>query len=457
MVNVPVTIELASGAGRSIIQLASFRTDSQGTGSPKFQVPANVQGDYELRVSARTSYGLEQISHAVEVARSWRVMVTTDKPVYQPGQTIHIRGLALQKSDRHPVAGERGEFRLTDPKGNVVFQERTVTSKFGIMSTNCPLADEIIEGNYQIDCQVGDTNSSSAVEIKKYVLPKFRITTELNRTYYGSADLLQGTVDCAYFFGQPVANGKVNIDIRTTDVGPQVLTTLVQPTDRQGHASFEFRLPDQLVGRPSDNGDARLNLSITITDSAGQSQTKETSCLVTNRPLRLEVIPESGKLVRGLENRIYLLATYADGQPADNVRIAVSGLNKELTTDQMGACVLELTPQSEVVKLTLAAQDSEGRAVTQEARLECETDSNAFVLRVDNPVVEAGTTLHLMALGGGSQSVFVDFIKDGQLLLTQSIEVRNGRGMLDVDLPPELSGTVQICAIVLPNDGFPVH
>jgi len=66
LADVPVTIELASTATQSAIQLASFRTDPRGTGSPRFQIPANVQGNHTLRISARTSRGNEQITHAVQ-------------------------------------------------------------------------------------------------------------------------------------------------------------------------------------------------------------------------------------------------------------------------------------------------------------------------------------------------------------------------------------------------------
>ncbi|HVW00039.1 MAG TPA: MG2 domain-containing protein, partial [Planctomycetaceae bacterium] len=453
LADVPVTIELASKERRPIIQLASFRTDARGTGSPEFRIPEGIQGDYELRVSARRRGGIEQIVRDVQIARSWRVMVTTDKPVYQPGQTIHMRSLALQQPSRRPVAGQKADFRLTDPKGNVVFQQQIVTSKFGIVSADCPLAEEIIEGTYLIECRVGDTSSSAAVEVKKYVLPKFRIATNLDRTYYAPGDVLRGTLECAYFFGQPLAHGDAIVEIHTTDVAPRLLTTLECRLDAKGRGEFEYRLPDHLVGREQDQGDARARLTLTVADSAGQSQSQDVSCLVTNRPLRIEIIPESGKLVRGVQNRIYLLATYADGRPAADVRIAVSGISEELTTDQLGACVLELKPHSSSLELAFSVRDDEGHSVSQTTKLECDVASDAFALRIENPVIDGGQTLHLTAVGHGSQPVFVDFIKDRQLLLTASIEMEKGLGVLSVDLPAELSGTVQVCAYRFAEQG----
>lgn len=457
LTDVPVTIELASTSDRPVVQLASFRTDERGTGSPAIRIPDDASGNYELRVSAKTRGGLEQVRHSVQVARSWRLMVSTDKPVYQPGQTIHLRGLALRRPDRKPVAGETAELRVADPKGNVVFQDRTVTSRFGIVSADCHLADEILEGSYQVECRVGDTNSTATVQVQKYMLPKFRIAAEVDRSYYAPDDLLKGDIDCKYFFGKPVADGAVSVEIRATDVATRVLTTLALKTDKDGRAVFEYRLPTDFIGKEADDGNARLGISIKITDSAGQSQEKALSCLVTNRPLRLEVIPESGKLIRNVENRIYALATYADGRPAARIRIAASGFENESTTDELGVCVFELTPRTNSIDLILSARDDQGHSTTQKMSLECEAATNAFVLRVTNPVVGAGQTLNMVTLGGGSQPVFVDFIKDGQLLLTKVVDVRDGVGKLDIDLPVELTGTVQVCAYRFNSEGIPVR
>lgn len=455
--DVQVHIELVSMDSDEVFQLVSFRTNEHGTGQPVLKIPEHLDGDYELRVRAETRKGIEEISRTVQVKRSWQIMVSSDKPVYQPGQTIRIRSLALRRPDRKPVAGERVEFRISDPKGNVIFQERSVTSKFGIASTDCPLATEIIEGNYRIDCQIGETNSGAVVEVKKYVLPKFRIDVKLDRPYYGPADQLTGSIQCDYFFGQPVANGTVAIEIRSTEITSRLLKALLVQTDKNGHATFEYRLPDNLVGRETDAGDARLSLSITVRDTANQSQTKDVDCIVTSRPLRLEVIPESGTLMQGVKNNIYLFATYADGQPAANVRVAISGIDHELKTDEMGICLLELNPTEASVDLTIVARDDLGNAITEQVQLTCDVAKNAFILRVDHPVLQGGETLTLSVFGDGSQPVFVDFIKDGQLLLTESMGISGGHGSLQVDLPPGLSGTVQLCAYRFASEGLPVR
>ena len=42
--------------------------------------------------------------------------------------------------------------------------------------------------------------------------------------------------------------------------------------------------------------------------------------------------------------------------------------------------------------------------------------------------------------------MFVDLIKDGQTVLTTSVDMQAGRGQTEVDLPPDLFGTIELCA-----------
>src|SRR5690606_10198805 len=76
----------------------------------------------------------------------------------------------------------------------------------------------------------------------------------------------------------------------------------------------------------------------------------------------------------------------------------------------------------------------------------------AFVLRTDRAVYGGGQTVSLAVIATGREPVFVDVLKDGQPLLTRTIEIADGRGELTLDLPPEASGTLQMLAYRLDPD-----
>jgi uncharacterized protein YfaS (alpha-2-macroglobulin family) len=325
------------------------------------------------------------------------------------------------------------------------------------MSTDCALATEIIEGPYTVRCNMGGTEQAMSIDVMKYVLPKFQIGLTLDRSFYQPGQKLKGTVQADYFFGKPVAEGTVKVVLSTTDVGPQGLKELELTTDASGKAEFEFVLPKRLVGRPQNNGDADVRVAVTVTDTAGQKYSVAQSRVVTNQPVRIEVIPETGTLVRGVKNKVYLFTTHADGTPA-KTRIAVNGQDKEITTSRLGVGTLEITPDADTIGLTIRATDQgdAGFVGRRHVKLACGKPGRDFLFRTDKAVYTGGESVNVVALGGGVEPVFLDFIKDDQTVLTQVIDVNKGRGEFAFDLPAELFGTLRLCAYRYGAEGLPV-
>ena len=454
LVGVPVDIELANKGRDHTIRLASFTTDRFGSGAPQLRLPEWEDGEYNLSVRARFARDEEIVLRTIKLHRKWQVMLSSDKPVYQPGQVIHLRSLALRKPDLKPIAGQAIEFSIVDPKGNRIFQQKSVTSRFGISSTDCPLADEIIQGTYQLQCTVGGTSTTAAVEVKQYVLPKFKVDLEFDRPYYSPGERVVASVRAAYFFGQPVRGADIEAHLEST--GPlHVIDKAQTHTDEQGHASIEFGLPTALVGRPQDSAAARILLTVKLRDSAGQEHSSSASRIVTDQPIHLRVIPESGTLKRNLANSVYVFTSYPDGSPA-RTHIAVSGMDRELASNELGLAVLEIRPTTEQVNWTMRATDNQGRVGQREITLKCGANSEDFLVRLDKVIYRGGDTMHLVALGGGREPVYIDLIKDGQTVATDAIPVNDGRGEYQFDLPPELFGTVELCAYRYSAQGWPV-
>jgi uncharacterized repeat protein (TIGR01451 family) len=449
---VHVRIDLQRKATGEVVELAHFTTDAQGTGQPRFQVPDWGNADCELHVTA-VGAPSESVSYPVKLRRERQVMLSCDKPVYQPGQTIRVRSLALRRPDLRPVAGEEATFTVTDPKGNVIFKQAGKSSAYGIASADCPLADEIIEGQYVIDGTVGDTSSRLAVEVKKYVLPKFKVGVTLDRPYYTPGQKVTATVDAAYFFGQAVA-GAVEIEARVSGQEKPLYQAGVK-ADANGRAVFSFVLPNDLARQ--SGGDVSLRVAGAVTDTAGHQERKEIATIVTASPLRVEAFAENGTLVAGAVNKVYVFTTYADGRPA---RTRLSGLvpvqDAALRTNEVGVLEFLFNAGGDGLDVTLTAEDDAGLRADTKVRIPCGQVGQDFLLRTDKATYDGGDTIALTVLGAGREPVFVDLVRDGQTLLTDTITVANGQGELHIDLPPDLSGTLQLCAYRVAPDQVPV-
>ena len=89
--------------------------------------------------------------------------------------------------------------------------------------------------------------------------------------------------------------------------------------------------------------------------------------------------------------------------------------------------------------------------------LTCGKADDDFLVRTDAAVYKGGQTMHVVALGGGNEPVFLDLIKDGQTMLTDLIPMTDGRGEYAFDLPPELFGTIELSAYRYAAAGAPVR
>lgn len=444
--NLPVHVKLVSRESKAIVSETKIETAAAGPTNVSFEPPADLSGEFDLVVSAQTDLNeSEQLQQVVTIRRAVRLMLSCDKPVYQPGQMIHVRSLTLRRPDLKPVEGEPAIFSVVDTNGNVIFKRTQPTSKFGIAAADCQLATEILEGTYQIRCEVAGEASERSVEVRRYVLPKFKLNLSLDKPFYQPGETISGTLDAAYFFGKPVASGDVKLQLLTSDAEAHVLAEVSEKTDSEGKLPFTFKLPDQLVGQEQQGGDATIRVAVEVTDSAGQSQAALVQRTVTSQAIHIDIIPEAGRIVPGIANKLYVFATYPDGQPVKG-KVTLEGRDKAAETSELGVAVFELEPQQPgtTFALEVSASDDAGRSTRIAMTFSTSKASHDYVLRSDKPIYNAGETMHLQALGGGKEPVFVDLLKDGQSLLSKTIELTDGKGELAIDLPAEITGVVEL-------------
>ena len=443
--NLPVTVALVNHQTHQVISETQVDTVADGPTYVSFDPPAGARGEFDLVVKAQTGTTEdEMLSQVVTIRRAVRLMLSCDKPVYQPGQTIHVRSLTLRRPDLKPVQAETATFTVFDTNGNAIFKRSMPTSKFGIAAADCQLATEILEGTYRIHCQVAGEFSERTVEVRKYVLPKFKVSLTLDKPFYQPGETISGTLDAAYFFGKPVAAGEVKLQLLTSDVQANVLEEKTEKTDAEGKLQFSFKLPDQLVGQEQTGGDATVRIAAQVTDTAGQSQATLTTRTVTSQAIHLSVIPEASRFVPGIQNKVYVFASYPDGQPVKNGKVTIG--QKTAQTSEMGIATFELEGQKPDITFTLdiSASDDTGRSIRQSMAFATGPALQDYIVRTDKPIYDGGETMNLEALGGGNEPVFIDLLKDGQSLLSKTIEMKDGRGELAIDLPAEISGAIEL-------------
>ncbi|TRY81375.1 hypothetical protein DNTS_021192, partial [Danionella cerebrum] len=126
--------------------------------------------------------------------------IQTDKPLYNPGQTVNFRVVTLDV-DLVPLDQM---VRSADNNNIRVAQWTNVSSTNWILELSYDLNIEAQVGMYTLKAFIGDRMYSQVFEVKKYVLPKFDVTVNAPQTV-SVGDLTLAVEVCAkYTYGQPV-------------------------------------------------------------------------------------------------------------------------------------------------------------------------------------------------------------------------------------------------------------
>jgi A-macroglobulin TED domain/Alpha-2-macroglobulin family/Carboxypeptidase regulatory-like domain/A-macroglobulin receptor binding domain/MG2 domain/Alpha-2-macroglobulin bait region domain len=469
-------------AGRGSVQIELLEPDAKpqllfqgglnrrGTTEAQFRLPTGLIGSYQLHYVADTAIGTTEFSQSVRLEDKVSILLTTEKPIYQPGQTIHVRALALNRAD-HEAAGQRDlTFEVEDSRGNKVFKKVTETDEYGVASAAFVLADEVNLGAYHLRALIGNadapTNTAEiAINVELYVLPKFKVAVELGKEGrkqkhgYQPGDHVIGTVRANYFFGKPVDHSEVNLKASAIDVTLFEAASAHGKTDADGVYHFDLRLPDYFAGRPLSHGAARVLIEATVRDSSGHAETRGEPITVSDSPILLTAIPEGGTLVPHLENQVFILASYPDGSPAKSnitVRYA-SNADQVTSTDDAGVAIVNVRPDESKQALEIDATDQEGNRASSKVALDARDGDEQILLRTERAVYRAGEVIRLNVYSTKVHgAVYVDIVKDGQTVLTRDLDVENGRAELAVPATSEMSGTLDLSAYLFARDGRPI-
>jgi len=447
-----IKVELVYGANRKTVPLFNGITDKNGTVDASFRLPKDfTEKDAAVTVRAGTPEGVDILSYGVKLYSPIKIHLASDKPFYKPGETIHIRSLALSGTRLTPASGQ-SLLEVFDSKGNKVYKKSETLSPFGITSGDFVLGREINNGTYRIRATIGRESVEKNIEVKKYVLPKYKVTVNTEKPYFRPEETLKGTVKAAYFFGKPLKGAKIWVDVSTADEVRRRIAKLTGETGSDGTFSFSMNLKDYISASPQ-NGRELLMLQATVIDKADHREAGESTAIIAADPLIITFLPESGRLVSSVENRVYILTTFPDGSPAaSDITVRTGNEIFRLSAGDSGFASFTFTPsQSEPFRIE--ASTKSGIKVEGTFRPEY-GEAGTPVLHTDRSLYKVGDSLEMQLLSASKTApVYIDILRGKQLLITKTVELREGKGSLSVPLTPDTAGLLEISAFCISPSG----
>ncbi len=230
-------------------------------------------------------------------------------------------------------------------------------------------------------------------------------------------------------------------------------------TDSDGVYHFDMQLPGYFAGLPLNSGTARVLIEATVKDATGHAETRGEPITVSESPLIVTAIPEGGTLVPGLENQVFVLASYPDGTPAAaELKIRAAGsADQTVKTDAGGVAVATVRAAVETRSLQVEATDAEGNHASSTVPMGQRQGGDQILLRTERAVYRAGERVALKIFSTRERgTAYLDVVKSGQTVLTKDVDLINGQAELTLPVTPELAGTVDFSAYLFGRDARPV-
>jgi hypothetical protein len=453
----PIRIQLGAGDAEPV-EVFAGESDDAGLVQVSFPVPQTVDDPYQtLTVQAGRGSNMETYTQDVYVGQTYDVLLATDKPVYQPGQVLHVRALALDSTALKAARNEPLVVVVTDPQGNKLLREELTTSDFGVAAVDFTLDAQAPSGDYILTAEMGPNTSTRSVEVKPYTLPRFEVTFTSDKPFYLPGETATGTVSAQYFFGKPVAGGHVTLKGYVQDVERAEVLSVEGTTGADGLFHYKFAVPDYFVGQ-LENDSASVDLEIAVADTAQHVERIDESVTVAEQPILVDAVPESGELRRGLENLVYIDTSYPDGSAAKTTLTVESNrLPKPLTvaTDEYGLAVITMTGGvASTTGLKVTAVDESGLTATQRVLVEGSPAKTAVLLRPDKSEYAVGETMNLdVFVTGKAQTVYLDVVKGNQTYGLEALPVQDGLAQAAIPVDGSMLGTIELHAYVITDGG----
>lgn len=234
-------------------------------------VVMNAPGAWYLRDGARELVGY----------------VYTDRPVYRPGHTAHVKAILRWKERGlvRPFDASEVELTVSDTTEKVVFRERRRVDGFGAVSASVVIPADGALGSYVVRVAHEDRQATGAFDVQEYRKPEFEVSVTSPERFVVQGQDVEARISARFYFGQPVAGARVRYVVyrapyyspyRWVDpsdepesggyfwAGDQVSEELVT-LDARGEATVRVPVPVD-----DEGNDVTLRIEARVADSTGR-------------------------------------------------------------------------------------------------------------------------------------------------------------------------------------------
>jgi hypothetical protein len=503
LANIPVALEFEiSECARDADEKTAKRTlatDSSGYGVVTFDIDrASTCSEGQVSATATRGGFSDSASTEFKLPDSPSLRLSTDKPLYQPGQTVHMRLLAFGPN-RHALVGAKLKLTIgSDESQDQQFERLLTTSNFGIATADWEIPRKLELGEYRLKAELSDPNGSNEAEavanirISRYELPTFTVKVKPDRPYYIRGQNASIEVSGDYLFGKPVQQAKVRVvrqdngewDSKTGRWTADESSPVLGEFDRTGKFVAAIDLQPDAKFEETDYARFKdVDFAAYVTDlSTGRTEQHRFKLRVTAQSIHLYVAAATYE-PSGEPRDLYITSAYADGTPAPisgGVRPAGGEVGNPLAqfrTNEYGLARVRLPhipessvmvrggncyyggSQERVIRLIIDGEDANGLRGTFDDELPLQFVHNEFTeVTADRTLYRPGEPIRLSLLSSANDGEFVvDTVTPKGVLASQVLRLHDRRGELLIPYDSRFLGVLTVQAYSLETPHAALH
>ena len=251
----------------------------------------------------------DQMSWTQSAYNYKKTYIYTDKPLYRPEQTVHIKGILRLGYDGNyeMFNNQTVEVKARNSKGAVVLDKNIDINGYGTFNLDFVLDKSSPLGTYSV-CAAGSYDCAY-FDILEYVPAAFQVSQSSSKNEYISKDTVNVEVDANYYFGAPVDSSAVNYTISSQNYyfdrytggewfnfgswddnyydssmyyyGDKFISRGSGTTDKDGKFNFSQKIDLQSILKGSANqGSKIIVVDSTVKNNLGQSVSNQKSFIV---------------------------------------------------------------------------------------------------------------------------------------------------------------------------------
>ena len=454
---------------------AAARTDGDGFAMLEFKVPPDIKldGEPEIVITGQKNGVVRKIEEDIDDDDLYSsAILTTDKPLYQPGQTFNVRALMLDANNT-VIPGCKIEFTIEDEEGTDLFRQEVTTSAFGIASISWPIPENAKLGTYNVEVDADFELEEDRLNFKvsRYDLPNFAVTTKADKTYYLPTDTETNiTVTADYIFGKPVTNGKVRVvreserrwNYREQKYDVEEGEVVEGVTDAAGKFVARFELKEDIAELKSQEWRRYedLNFAAYYTDlTTNRTEQRRLDIRLTKEPIHIYFIRYADQHP-DLPLTGYISTFYADGTPAycsvevkDEYDTVARFKTNTLGGGKFEFAIPREHDRGSSYDIRVTARDKKGQAGTYDESFSLE-DDDAIRIYTDKAIYKPGEMIDIeLRSTQKSGYVYVDLVKSWVPLDSRVVELHDGKARLTIPYKAVFKGDLVIAAYTDKNDG----